>query len=172
MRKLESQMAVANPEKLDSILKTYGRLQDQFINEGGYEINKKVGKICNGFKFFDDLLERNFNSLSGGEKTIINLASFIISESEILLLDEPTNHIDINTKDVLEAALTALSGTIAGSSVQAILLIKKQTPEGQAIYIQRSVDALYKQLEKRKNKQRYEFTQKLNESSLADTQFA
>lgn len=140
MRSLETQMAVANPEKLDSILKTYGRLQDQFINEGGYEIDEKVGKICNGFKISDDLLERNFNSLSGGEKTIVNLASLIISEPEILLLDEPTNHLDIDTLEWFEHFLQNYKGTIIISSHDRYFLDKVAT---KTILIDRGKSEIY-----------------------------
>lgn len=109
-------LANVDPDKMESILKMYGNLQEQFINMGGYEIDEKVSKICNGFKISDDMLNRSFNTLSGGEKTIINLASLIISNPDILLLDEPTNHLDIDILEWFEQFLLSYKGTILISS--------------------------------------------------------
>ena len=73
---------------------------------------KKISKMCNGFKISDDMLKRSFNTFSGVEKTIVNLALLIISNPDILLLDEPTNHIDIDTKEMLEEALSEYQRTL------------------------------------------------------------
>lgn len=91
---------------------------------GGYEIDEKVGKICNGFKISEEMLTRSFNTLSGGEKTIVNLASLIISNPEILLLDEPTNHLDIDTLEWFEQFLSNYKGTIIISSHDRYFWIK------------------------------------------------
>ena len=93
LREYEKKLASASSNKLESVLKAYGKLQEHFSNIGGYEIDEKISKICNGFKISDEMLDRRFNTLSGGEKTIVNLASLIISSPDILLLDEPTNHL-------------------------------------------------------------------------------
>ena len=94
---------------------------------GGYEIDEKVGKICNGFKISEEMLTRSFNTLSGGEKTIVNLASLIISNPEILLLDEPTNHLDIDTLEWFEEFLSNYKGTIIISSHDRYFLDKVAT---------------------------------------------
>ena len=58
------------------------------------------------------MLNRKFNTLSGGEKTIVNLASIMLSNPDILLLDEPTNNLDIDTLEWLESYLKSYTGTI------------------------------------------------------------
>ncbi len=124
---LENKMSNCSLDELDELLKTYGKLRDQFEFLGGYEIDTKVNKICTGFKIMPEMLERKFNTLSGGEKTIINLASLILSEPSILLLDEPTNHLDIETLEWLEEYLKNYSGTVVISSHDRYFLDKVAT---------------------------------------------
>lgn len=127
MKELENKMASQNCEDIDKILKSYGRLQEQYDNLGGYEIDEKVSKICNGFKIDKEMLARKYNSLSGGEKTIVNLASLIITEPNILLLDEPTNHLDIDTLEWFEDFLNNYKGTVVISSHDRYFLDKVTT---------------------------------------------
>ena len=127
MRECEQKLATASPKDMDYLLSAYGKLQDYFQNMGGYEIDEKVSKICNGFKISDDMLDRAFNTLSGGEKTIVNLASLIISNPDILLLDEPTNHLDIDTLEWFEQFLANYKGTVIVSSHDRYFLDKVAT---------------------------------------------
>ena len=93
-------------------IKELDKLQEEFRILGGYQLNEKVEKIRNGFKLSDDLLNNNYNNLSGGEKTIINLASLVLSNPDVLLLDEPTNHLDIETLEWFEEYLNTYRGTV------------------------------------------------------------
>ncbi len=127
LRKYEEKLASVSPDKMDSVLEIYGKLQEHFFNMGGYEIDEKVSKICKGFKISDEMLDRSFNTLSGGEKTIVNLASLIISNPDILLLDEPTNHLDIDTIEWFEQFLSNYKGTVVISSHDRYFLDKVAT---------------------------------------------
>ncbi len=112
MKKLEKQMAIADPNELDRILNNYGKLQNRFTNLDGYTIDSKISELCNKFRIDENMLNRKFNTLSGGEKTIVNLASIMLSNPDILLLDEPTNNLDIDTLEWLESYLKGYTGTI------------------------------------------------------------
>ena len=79
---------------------------------GGYQLEEKFKKICSGFKFNKDFLNKEYNNLSGGEKTIVNLAYILLKNPNLLLLDEPTNHLDIETLEWLENLLIDYKGTI------------------------------------------------------------
>ena len=108
----EEKITNSTPNDIERLIVRYTNLQAEFINMSGYEIDAKVEKVIKGFKIDKTILSRKFNSLSGGEKTIITLASIIISEPDILLLDEPTNHLDIDTLEWLEDNLRKYKGTI------------------------------------------------------------
>lgn len=112
MKELEEKMPTTSPKELDSILERYGKLQNRFINLDGYNTDFKVKDLCNKFRISETMLSRKFNTLSGGEKTIVNLASIMLSNPDILLLDEPTNNLDINTLEWLETYLKNYTGTI------------------------------------------------------------
>ena len=108
----EEKITNSTPNDIERLIVRYTNLQTEFINMSGYEIDAKVEKVIKGFKIDKTILSRKFNSLSGGEKNIITLASIIISEPDILLLDEPTNYLDIDTLEWLEDYLRKYKGTI------------------------------------------------------------
>ena len=60
---------------------------------GDIEVRDVLHGLFGGFG--DEILDRNFHSLSGGERRRVNLAKLLIDELDLLLLDEPTNHLDV-----------------------------------------------------------------------------
>ena len=90
----------------------YSKLQEEFINLGGYEFETKISKVISAFNITNEMLERNLKTLSGGEKTICSLIKLLLIEPDILLLDEPTNHLDIKRIEWLEKYLKGYKGTV------------------------------------------------------------
>ena len=103
---------VENMSSSEKDIKELDRLQEEFRILGGYNLNEKIEKIKYGFKLSNEMLQTNYNNLSGGEKTIVNLASLILSNPDILLLDEPTNHLDVDTLEWFEDYLRSYNGSV------------------------------------------------------------
>ena len=68
--------------------------------------------MCNGLDIPAEMRAREFDLLSGGEKTRVNLARLILEDTDILLLDEPTNHLDLHAVEWLEDYLDQFKGTV------------------------------------------------------------
>ncbi len=97
-------------------LREYDRLGSAFQSGGGYDMDVEVDKICNGLGITAEQRGQEFASLSGGEKTRVNLARLLLEKTDILLLDEPTNHLDLNSVEWLEGYIKAFKGTVLAIS--------------------------------------------------------
>ena len=111
LKEYERKMETLKDDKLNELIIKYSNLQEKFINMDGYNIDIKINKIITGFKL-NNLIDKKYNSLSGGEKRIVSLAAIMIKEPNILLLDEPTNHLDIKTLEWFEDFIKKYKGTI------------------------------------------------------------
>lgn len=109
MKQLEQQMATS--DDLESLLKKYGTLQEQFEANDGYILDSKISYVSTGLGI-THLVEENFEQLSGGEKTKVTLCKILLQEPDILLLDEPTNHLDLHAIEWLEKYLQQFKGTV------------------------------------------------------------
>lgn len=113
MSELEKAMAGDSDEEL---LNQYDILNNQVLAGGGYEMDFEIDKICNGLGISSLQRAQLFDSLSGGEKTRVNLARLLLEKTDILLLDEPTNHLDLNSVEWLEGYIKAFKGTVLAIS--------------------------------------------------------
>ena len=109
MELLECEMASG---ATDAQLREYDALTNRFQTGGGYDMDVEVDKICNGLGITAEQRGQEFSSLSGGEKTRVNLARLLLEKTDILLLDEPTNHLDLNSVEWLEQYINAFKGTV------------------------------------------------------------
>lgn len=79
---------------LERILAYYGRLQQQFEEQGGYQLNDRIVTTLKGLGLAEQI-QTPLHQLSGGERVRVELAKILIQENDVLLLDEPTNHLDL-----------------------------------------------------------------------------
>jgi ATP-binding cassette, subfamily F, member 3 len=112
LQQLEFEMGqVLSPEQLQKLMNEYGKLQDDFILNGGYEMDAQMDTVTHGLNI-TNLIDKPFTLLSGGEKTKVGLALSLLKKPELLLLDEPTNHLDLMAIEWLGTFLKEYSGTI------------------------------------------------------------
>ena len=114
MERLSAQMA--NGDESEETLRRYGELSARFEGLGGYDTATAVNKVANGLSIPADMRTRLFDTLSGGEKTRVNLGRLILEDTDILLLDEPTNHLDLHAIEWLEEYLASFKGTVVAIS--------------------------------------------------------
>ena len=112
MRNLEFEMENLQGEPLEIVLKQYSQLQHSYDAKGGYDRDEKLRKVCIGLKFDEAFLQKEYNILSGGERTTVNLGKILLESSDILLLDEPTNHLDMESVEWLEKYLKSYKGIV------------------------------------------------------------
>ncbi|WP_210124286.1 ABC-F family ATP-binding cassette domain-containing protein [Staphylococcus sp. GDB20D115P1] len=73
---------------------------------------KDIRAVLGRFLFVQEDVKKIINDLSGGEKARLQLALLMLERNNVLILDEPTNHLDIDSKEMLEQALSQFQGTI------------------------------------------------------------
>lgn len=89
-----------------TVLGEIRRLSDPRTTEE--ELMSVLGLFLLGQNYFD----RRVDSLSGGEKSRLTLATLFLSRANFLVLDEPTNHLDLESREALISALDAFEGTV------------------------------------------------------------
>ncbi|MFN9168289.1 MAG: ABC-F family ATP-binding cassette domain-containing protein, partial [Pseudanabaena sp.] len=117
VREIQKQLAVVHHhlenlkdgEDYEPILKKMDRLQRQFEDHNGYELESRIDKLLPELGFKADDGDRFVSEYSGGWQMRMGLGKILLQSPDLLLLDEPTNHLDLETIEWLEKYLRSLS---------------------------------------------------------------
>lgn len=112
LKDMEMKMCTLDGEKLEKLVEKYSDFQEAFINKGGYDVENNINYVANGLKIDKKIREQKYDTLSGGEKTLVHFAKILLSKPDLLLLDEPTNHLDIERIEWLEGYLQRFDGAV------------------------------------------------------------
>ena len=86
-------------------------IMDEFL-DSGFNTYAEVTEYLAGYGFEGEVLKHKIDSLSGGEKNLLQLAKIAASNANMLLLDEPTSHLDTYSQLALEKAINNYNGAI------------------------------------------------------------
>lgn len=93
----------------------YSELLERYTELGGFELEGKIKKETAHIGLDEELLYRDYETLSGGEKTRMNIIALFLRKNRFVLLDEPTNHLDLEGKAELAEYLRRKKGFIVVS---------------------------------------------------------
>lgn len=83
----------------------------QFVRNAKPMYEEDAVSLLGRFLFRYEQMRQPVGTLSGGERTRLQLCLLMLGGANCLLLDEPTNHLDIESMEVLESALERFEGT-------------------------------------------------------------
>ena len=89
MRQIETSLSTASEERTAALLEEYGYVSTRFQDRGGYELDYKIDTVLQGLRISYLPRTQAVETLSGGEKARIGLATLLLRSPDLLLLDEP-----------------------------------------------------------------------------------
>ena len=109
---INSDIEVAYLSQLQGeILNVSNTILEEFF-DAGFETRDQIKSYVSNYGFDEKITNQKIESLSGGEKNILQLAKVSASKANMLLLDEPTSHLDTYSQIALEKAIENYNGAI------------------------------------------------------------
>jgi ATPase subunit of ABC transporter with duplicated ATPase domains len=120
----------------------------RFDDKGFYQIEEQIERELDNFQL-SGIAHRQFSTLSGGQKRLVEVVKIMHSNADLALVDEPTNHMDYVAKaqyvdwmrDAREAMLVITHDRDVLNQVDRIIELK----DGESISYKGNYDAYLKQ---------------------------
>lgn len=113
LRETEEKIAKTDEHSQEyrALSQKYEALNKQIAARDSYNFEVRIRTVLNGMGF-ENCYTQPISTMSGGEKTRLQLCRLLLEEPELLILDEPTNHLDMKTLFWLEEYLSTFKGAI------------------------------------------------------------
>ncbi len=109
-RQLDEVNARLEANYTPELIERQHRLTEEINSNGGLTYISRTRSSLIGLGFTPEQLEQPVDTLSGGQRSKVQLCKLLLSGASLLLLDEPTNHLDIAATEWLEDFLLSYSG--------------------------------------------------------------
>jgi len=103
-------MGEAEGEAATKLSAEYDHLQHEMDAKGIWDLDSRVEQAAHALQV--PPLDRDVDTLSGGEARRVALCQLLLDHPDMLLLDEPTNHLDAESIAWLEQHLADYEGTV------------------------------------------------------------
>lgn len=97
---------------LEYVLKRFEQAQNELEHLGYYDAEARAEELLAGLDLDGVTLDRQVQTLSGGQKTRLALARLLFQSPDLLLLDEPTNFLDVDATAWLMEFLARYRGAL------------------------------------------------------------
>lgn len=110
LKSMEDRMEELISIGAEAEMEEYQRVLSDYMELDGYSMESKIRKELFLMKLPESLLEQEYELLSGGEKTKMQIITLFLRKNAFILLDEPTNHLDMEGKQMLAEYLQNKKG--------------------------------------------------------------
>ncbi|MCP4180696.1 MAG: ABC-F family ATP-binding cassette domain-containing protein, partial [bacterium] len=107
----EQHLATVAKEDQSKAFKLYEKVRDKYDELECDSLELKIETILDSMNLGSKKMQK-IESLSGGEKSVLNLVAALLKTPDLLILDEPGNHLDYLGLAWLEEFLLKFKGTI------------------------------------------------------------
>lgn len=114
LRELEAQLAQPlDDARMADVLDRQGVLLERLDRAQESDPEADLDEILGGLRFPQHRWDQHVGDLSGGERKLVDVAQYLLTQPDVLLLDEPDNHFDVEARTWLEQWLVSrFSGAV------------------------------------------------------------
>ncbi len=96
----------------EAMIEKQNKCREQFEKNGGLTYVSRTKAALLGLGFSPEEQNLYISSLSGGQRSKIELCKLLLTQPDVILLDEPTNHLDIDSIEWLDGYIKSCKSAV------------------------------------------------------------